>query len=185
VTSNPQNQAANAGQSASFTAAASGTPPPSVQWQVSTDNGNTFTDIPGATSTMLTVPATPGSNGTEYRAVFSNSAGQATSQAATLAVKNFAPAITVQPVSMRVTAGSRVSFAVTLTGDPPATVQWQRAKKGSSKFTSIGGATAPTFSLAATTATSGQKFRAVITNKFGTVDSAIVTLTVAKAKRKK
>ena len=185
VTSNPQNQAANAGQSANFNAAASGTPPPSVQWQVSTDNGRTFTDIPGATSTTLTVPATPADNGAEYRAVFSNSVGQATSQAATLAVKNFAPAITIQPVSLRVTAGSRVSFSVTVTADPPATVQWQRAKKGRRKFTNIAGATAPTLRLAATTATSGQKFRAVITNKFGTLDSAIVTLTVAKAKRKK
>jgi hypothetical protein len=185
VTSNPQNQATNAGQPASFNAAASGTSPLSVQWQVSTDNGRTFTDIPGATTTTLTVPATPADNGAEYRAVFSNSVGQATSQAATIAVKDFTPAITAQPVSMRVTSGSRVSFSVTVTADPPATVQWQWAKKGRSKFTNIAGATAPTLKLAATTATSGQRFRAVITNKFGTLDSAIVTLTVVKAKRKK
>jgi hypothetical protein len=74
---------------------------------------------------------------------------------------------------------------VTVIGDPLPTVQWQRAKKGSSKFANIAGATAPTLSLAATTATSGQKFRAVITSKLGTLDSAIVTLTVTKAKRKK
>jgi hypothetical protein len=64
-------------------------------------------------------------------------------------------------------------------------VQWQRAKKGSAKFASVGGASAPTLSLAATTAASGQKFRALISNSFGMVDSAIVTLTVVKAKRKK
>jgi hypothetical protein len=185
VTRDPQDQSANAGQSASFDAAASGTPPPSVQWQVSTDNGSTFTDIPGATSTTLTVPATAADTGDKYRAVFNNGVGQATSKAATLAVKSFAPVITSQPVSLHVPAGSQASFSVTVTADPPATVQWQRAKKGKNKFTNIAGATAPTLRLTATTATSGEKFQAVITNKFDTLDSAIVTLTVAKAKRKK
>jgi hypothetical protein len=86
---------------------------------------------------------------------------------------------------MKVTSGSRAIFMIAVIGDPAPTVQWQRARKGSSKFTSIPGATAPTLSLAATTAAIGQKFRALVTNAFGTVDSAIVTLTVAKAKRKK
>jgi hypothetical protein len=95
-----------------------------------------------------------------------------------------APAVTTQPVNQSVTAGSHFSFTVTVTGDPPPTIQWQRARKKSSKFTNIAGATAPVLSLAATTASSGQRFRAVITNQFGTVDSVIVTLTVRKAKRK-
>jgi hypothetical protein len=185
VTSNPQDQAASAGGAATFSATATGTPSPTVQWQVSTDKGRTFTDIPGATSTTLSVPATPAADGAQYRAVFTSSVGQATSQAATLSVKNFAPVIEAQPVSMKVAAGSRVTFAVAVTGDPAAAVQWQRSKKGSKKFANIGGATAPTLSLTATTATSGQKFRAVITNKLGTVDSSTVTLTVVKAKRKR
>jgi hypothetical protein len=185
VTSNPQGESASAGQTATFAAAASSTPAPSVQWQVSTDKGATFTDIPGATANTLSVSATPAANGALYRAIFTNSLGTATSLPATLAVKNFAPAIQMQPVSTRVTAGSRVMFTVAVTGDPSATVQWQRAKKGSTKFTNIGGATAPALTLAATSANSGQKFRAVISNSFGTVDSAIATLTVVKAKRKR
>src|SRR5438093_6980382 len=39
-----------AGSSVSFIASASGSPAPTVQWQVSADNGATFTDVPGATS---------------------------------------------------------------------------------------------------------------------------------------
>src|SRR5207245_2599952 len=42
VTTNPSNATVCAGAQASFTAGASGTPTPNVQWQVSTDNGATF-----------------------------------------------------------------------------------------------------------------------------------------------
>ena len=44
VTSQPQSLTVNEGQSASFTAAASGNPTPGVQWQVSTDGGNTWSN---------------------------------------------------------------------------------------------------------------------------------------------
>ncbi len=64
------------GATATFTAAASGTPVPAVQWQVSTNGGFTFSNIQGATSTTLTIANVPySSNGNRYRAVFSNSAG--------------------------------------------------------------------------------------------------------------
>src|SRR5262249_25118157 len=51
ITTNPTNQTVNAGQTATFTAAATGTPTPTVQWQVSTNGGTSFSDISGATST--------------------------------------------------------------------------------------------------------------------------------------
>src|SRR5262249_26526061 len=54
VTTNPSNQTVTYGvASVSFTAAASGSPAPTVQWQVST--GGPFSDIPGATSTTYTI----------------------------------------------------------------------------------------------------------------------------------
>jgi hypothetical protein len=71
-----------------FAAAASGTPTPTVQWQVSTDGGVTFTNIPGATSTTLTVMPTASQSGSQYRAVFTNPCGTATTTAATLTVLN-------------------------------------------------------------------------------------------------
>ena len=74
--------------SVTFTAAASGTPAPSVQWQVSTDGGTTFTNIPGATSTTLTVTLTPTQSGYKYRAVFTNTCGTATTAAATATILN-------------------------------------------------------------------------------------------------
>src|SRR5207253_1083159 len=50
VTTNPSTQTACNGSSVSFIAAASGSPAPTVKWQISTDSGTTFNDIPGETS---------------------------------------------------------------------------------------------------------------------------------------
>jgi autotransporter passenger strand-loop-strand repeat protein len=82
ITLNPQSQSVAVGSSVTFTAAASGTPTPTVQWQVST--GGTFTNIAGATSATYSFTATAAQNGNQFRAVFTNSAGQASTSAATL-----------------------------------------------------------------------------------------------------
>jgi hypothetical protein len=46
ITAQPANQTVTAGQAATFTAAATGSPSPTVQWQVSTDSGATFSSSP-------------------------------------------------------------------------------------------------------------------------------------------
>jgi hypothetical protein len=87
VTVNPTNRTASAGQTATFTAAATGNPAPTVQWQVSTDGGASYTDIAGATSTTLTLlGVTASQNGYKYRAVFTNSVDSSTTTAADLTV---------------------------------------------------------------------------------------------------
>jgi len=55
-----------------------------VRWQVSTNSGTSWADIPGATSTTYSFSAVFGDSGKQYRAVFSNAGGTATSSAATL-----------------------------------------------------------------------------------------------------
>jgi hypothetical protein len=87
VTVNPLSQTVTAPAAATFTAAATGNPTPAVQWQVSTDGGVTFNNIPGANSTTLVVtPTSVAMNGNQYQAVFANVAGTATSTAAVLTV---------------------------------------------------------------------------------------------------
>ena len=87
-TSNPVSQVVSAGNPVSFVSAATGTPTPTVQWQVSTDAGNTFSDIAGAASATLTFTTTATQNGNEYRAVFTNSSSTATTAPATLTVNS-------------------------------------------------------------------------------------------------
>ncbi len=92
VLSSPSNQTVTAGQTVTFTASASGSPVPIVQWQVSTDGGKTFSNLSGATSTTLTLNnVTASMNGNQYEAVFTNNVGSATTHAATLTVNSPAP----------------------------------------------------------------------------------------------
>ena len=94
VTTQPSNQTVTAGQTATFTAAASGTPTPTVQWQVSSNSGSTWANLTnaapydGVTTTTLTVTGvTTALNDAQYRAVFTNSVSTATTSAATLTVR--------------------------------------------------------------------------------------------------
>jgi hypothetical protein len=86
VTTQPQSQGVRVGQTVTFTAAASGNPAPTVQWQVSTDFGQTFADISGATSTTYSFTVAPADNNKIFRAVFTNSLGKATTNSALLTV---------------------------------------------------------------------------------------------------
>ena len=90
ITTQPQSHSVAAGATVSFTAAASGNPTPTVQWQVSTDAGSTFTDISGATSATYSFIASANQSGNLFRAVFTNSQGSAHTNSATLTVTSAA-----------------------------------------------------------------------------------------------
>ena len=97
IIGHPTSQTITAGASVSFTASASGAS--SVQWQVSTDGGHTFSNISGATNTTLTLNnVTLAMNGYEYEAVFTNTAGSTTTTAATLTVNPVPPPPPAPPV---------------------------------------------------------------------------------------
>lgn len=87
IVTQPANQTVAIGATASFGVSAP-TNQTGRQWQVSTDNGFTWTDIPGATASPYVTPATTISmNGYRYRAVISNGTCYTiTSNAATLTV---------------------------------------------------------------------------------------------------
>jgi hypothetical protein len=95
ITTQPGNQTVTAGQTATFTAAATGSPTPTVQWQMSTAGSGTFSNVSGATSTTLSFTTALSQNGNQYLAVFTNSAGTALTTAATLTVN---PATTKVPI---------------------------------------------------------------------------------------
>jgi sugar lactone lactonase YvrE len=72
---------------ATFTVAASGVPMPTVQWQQSPDGGTSWSDVSGAAAASYTTAATQVTdNGKQFRAVFANASGSATTAAATLTV---------------------------------------------------------------------------------------------------
>lgn len=174
VTSNPTDQAVCEGATAMFSATASGNPTPTVQWQVST-GGGPFTDISGATSPVLSFTATAAQNGNQYRAVFTNTCGTATTTAATLTV-NTAPTVSTNPSSQTVCDGAMASFTAAANGS--ATVQWQVSTNGGGSFSDISGATNTTLTFTASSSQSGNQYRAVFTNSCGTATTTAATLTV-------
>jgi hypothetical protein len=88
VTKQPASQEVLEGEGASFEATASGEPAPTVQWEVSTNNGVTWEAVAGATSDTLTIASTKVSESSdEFHAVFSNGVSpNATTTPATLTV---------------------------------------------------------------------------------------------------
>jgi hypothetical protein len=76
-----------AGGQATFTAAASGAPDPTVRWQVASDRNGPWSDLGGnatETSPALVVTASATNLGDAYRAVFTNASGTAISRPAKL-----------------------------------------------------------------------------------------------------
>ena len=87
VITNPVSATVTAGSTHTFTASCSGVLTPTVQWQTSTDGGNTWTNITGATGTSYTTGALAlVQSGTQYRAVCTNASGTATTTPATVTV---------------------------------------------------------------------------------------------------
>jgi hypothetical protein len=81
INTQPANQTVAAGQTATFSVVAAGTPPVTYQWQ---KNG---ADITGATSSSYTTPVTTtADSGEMFRVMVSNSAGSVTSNSAALTV---------------------------------------------------------------------------------------------------
>ena len=137
ITTQPSNQTVTAGQTATFTVTATGTAPLSYQWQ---KNG---ANIAGATSSSYTTPATTASDsGSMFRVVVTNSAGSATSNAATLTVNPApAPAIQVNPTSItfgNVVAGSNVSQALIISNTGTATLTITQITVNGATFTTSG-----------------------------------------------
>jgi len=179
-TTQPQNVTITAGQTATFSITATGSPLPTYQWQSSPD-GITWTNISGvasATSATLTLTSvTTAMSGTQYRCVVTNSVTSTTSNPVTLTVNaappaNTAPTIITQPVSQTVTAGQTLTFIAEASGNPTPTYQWQ--KDG----TNISGATSASYTITNAQLAASGTYRVVAANSQGTATSNEVSLTV-------
>ena len=131
ITTQPTAQLASVGDSASFSAAATGVPLPTLQWQRQANGAGAWVDLAesGAyfgttTGTLAVNPASHAMNGDQFRCVFTNHAGSVTSNAAELTVNLLSQTITfpnlgaqayrAAPFALGATASSglTVSYAV-------------------------------------------------------------------------
>ena len=160
----PANQSVTVGGGATFNIGASGNVQ-SYQWRV---NG---VNVPGATSASLTLNNVQPSDAGSYTCVVENKIGPTTSAPATLTV-NVPPAISSQPQSWVVLAGSNITFTVTAAGTTPLSYQWQ--------FNGVNQAAATNSSLALIAVTTNQSgpYQVIVTNVAGSATSAVATLSV-------
>ena len=181
VTQNPTSQTVALGSSATFTAAATGTPTPTIQWQVLVAGGTTWTNISGATSANLHVYADISTERIRVQGGVTNYNGSATTSAATLTVTvptAVAPSVTQNPTSQAVLLGSWATFTAAATGTPTPSMMWQVLPTGSGAVWQNLNVTSPSFAITPNILQTGYQFRVMFANSAGVVYSTIATLTV-------
>jgi subtilisin-like proprotein convertase family protein len=128
--------------SASFTCVATATGGVTYQWQVSTNGGGTWTDVPGATAGTYTFTAALAQNGNLFRCVVTGScAPTATSLSATLSVVAASMGGTVNPANTPV-CGTTNSGTLTLSGYTGTIIRWESATVLAGPYTPIANTTA-------------------------------------------
>jgi hypothetical protein len=162
ITAHPQNASVCTGNNHTFSVTATGLNV-SYQWQLSTDGGTSYNNIPGATSASYTLTGiTIGMNNNRYRCVVSGCPPAVTSNAAILTVAS-GPAVTSQPANTAVCENSNTSFTVTGNGGS-LNYQWQVSTDGGANYNNIPGATNATLNLIAVTASmNNNRYRCELT----------------------
>ncbi len=168
ITVPPASQGYAVGATVSLSVTATGTAPLAYQW---TKSG---VDLPGATSATYTIPNAQPYHAGSYAVRITNTAGSATSVAATVAV-NAPPVIARPPGHVIALAGRAATFTVAATGLPAPTYQW---RKGAA---AISGATNATLTLTNVQTANAGDYDVVVTNSAGSVTSTVATLTVNAA----
>ena len=166
----PQGQSVNAGQTASFGVQAGGSWPLTYQWLKNAAALNDGGEVAGAQTATLTVSNVLGGDTGGYSVIVSNGYGTATSQVATLMVRD--PVITAQPVNHSVGTGGTVSFAAGAAGTPSLMYQWLLNGRP------IAGASSSNLQLTNIQFSQSGAYSVFVTNVLGSATSAPALLSV-------
>ncbi|BDU70166.1 hypothetical protein GETHOR_22670 [Geothrix oryzae] len=165
ILSQPLSQTKVLGEPAVFTVVAEGKPR-RLHYQWWKDGRRVGQDAPN-----YLIPATEAQHAGAYAVTVRNPTGSVTSDPAVLTV-NFPPTITLQPVSQTVDQGMGVTFTVAAGAEGGAALGYQWRKDGAP----IPGATAATFSLAATAAADAGSYEAVVSSLLNGTVASITSL---------
>jgi hypothetical protein len=164
ILTQPANQTVAPGGTATFVVTAAGNGPLFYQWQFQ------GTNLPGKTDDTLNVIDAHQANIGNYQVIVTNLFGSVTSAPAVL---NLQPGVTVQPTNVTAVAGSTVTFYVGAEGSPPLSYQWQ---KNGTNVAANGNSSS--FIIGNVQSTNAGAYSVVITNAFGSINSATGILTV-------
>ncbi|MBX9853868.1 MAG: T9SS type A sorting domain-containing protein [Cytophagaceae bacterium] len=182
ITVQPPNR--NTCSATTFTITATGAT--TYQWEVDPNTG-TFANVPAAapysntTTNTLGISSIAGLNNYKYRCVVSNGVCSVTSAQGTLTTASV-PNVTSPPPDRTICSGTGTTFPVTATG--ATTYQWE-VDPNTGTFANVPAAapysntTTATLNISNVAGLNNYKYRCVITNACGSVNSAQGTLTVS------
>ena len=170
LTVQPASQTNNAGDTVSLSVAAIGTTNFTWQWLKNGTNLADGVEIYGSQTPTLWLTNVTGSDAGNYTAVVTNIWGSTTSIVAKLAVID--PLLVTNPVSRLANRGDTVTFGVLVRGESELAYQW---RKDGAPLT---GGNSATLTLSNVQTTNAGGYDVVVTNSFGSVTSAVASLTV-------
>ncbi|MBP7866001.1 MAG: hypothetical protein KA419_08615 [Acidobacteria bacterium] len=175
ITTHPQNQTIQSGQTAALSVTASGAGALSYQWYQGT-SGDTSTPV-GTNAASYTTP--PLSATTSYWVRVTDGCGSTNSSAATVTVQSGCtpPAIASHPAGASLCSGQSTTLTVTATGSTPFTYAWYQGASGNTAIPV--GTNSNTFGTPALLSSTSYWVR--VTNACGTADSNAAALTVLTA----
>lgn len=157
------------------------------QWQHAGTNLKTSATVQNVNGAILSVNGSDPNRAGDYQVIVSvNPGGSTTSRVAQVTLLPSGPPILLsQPASITADFGVSTNFSVAFNGESPVTLYWLHAGTNVSFSAGRPGVLYPTldgpatnlFSLVAQPATAGD-YRLVASNRFGSVTSAVATVTV-------
>jgi DNA/RNA endonuclease G (NUC1) len=182
ITTQPAGQTVSAGNTATFTVAASGTAPFSYQWRKDGTAINVATNASAGTAT-LTLTNVQAADAASYDVIVSNGVNpSAPSDAGTLSVTPAAPVITTQPVAQAAIVGGNVTFTVAARGTTPLSYQWRLGGALLADSGIVAGAATATLTLTGVALTDAGSYDVVVSNGIvpdATSNAAALTVAVA------
>lgn len=176
ITTQPKGITVANGKTGSLTVKASGSSL-KYQWYVKYKGASSFTKVGKSNKTYSFKMASKFSGAQAYCVVKDKYGIEVKSSVITPKMPA-QPKVTTQPKSVTQVSGKTVKFTVKASGDG-LKYQWYYAKKGSSSFKKLSGATKATYSVKVSSSVNGRKCYCLVTDKYGqTVKSSAVTLTM-------
>ena len=178
ITQQPKSVTVKSGAMAKFAVKVSGSGI-GYQWYGKAPNAGEWMLLEGETKDTIALVASKANNGTQYRCVVKNTAGETVSNAATLTVTLDVPVIKTQPKSITLKSGAKGKFTVKASGKN-LQYKWYSRPNTDAEWSVVVGETKATLNVVGSMDKNGTQYRCVIKNADGEVTSAAVTLTVTK-----
>ena len=176
ITQHPASQSKCAGETATFTATASGQNL-SYRWQFNSADLSNGGHYSGVTTTTLTVSGVDGTVDGNYRCKVSNAGGTVYSNQAVLTLKA-ATAISAQPVDRKVCPGTTAAFTVSAAGAGTVSYRWQKNGSNLSNGGHYSGVTTATLTVSNASSADVADYRCVVTADCGSVTSSTASLSL-------